>query len=344
VVTAISRATLLLPAVTEKIERIVVVDRTAPTLQETASLVYITQGGIEAVTYDVNDKTASSGVVWTSADGKTSRTFPGYPLGGSDTARFALFALPYDDNAAEEDVKNRLHVFATDDVGNTSKTTFVDRVFPRPMKTDTITWAPPFLKKIQPLAPQKSGDLLTDGLAVNRDLRRINNAFIVTLSKQTAPKWLFIKEFEPFGNAAIKGNFADRRTYMYEGKNVDTQDHLGFDLARTERAPVNVGNDGIVIFAGDLGIYGNCVVVDHGYGVMSLYAHLSSIGVAVGASIARGAILGNTGATGLAGGDHLHFTTLLHGLPVNPIEWWDAHFLEDRLHKKLGASFPFSPR
>ncbi len=54
----------------------------------------------------------------------------------------------------------------------------------------------------------------------------------------------------------------------------------------------------------------------------------------------RGQELGRTGATGLAGGDHLHFAILLHGLPVNPVEWWDDHWIEDRLRLKLGEAFP----
>ena len=89
------------------------------------------------------------------------------------------------------------------------------------------------------------------------------------------------------------------------------------------------------------GIYGNSVVVDHGYGLMSLYAHLSSLGVKEGDRVERGQELGRSGETGLAGGDHLHFTMLLHGMPVNPIEWWDAHWLRDRLKTKLGKALPF---
>ena len=89
------------------------------------------------------------------------------------------------------------------------------------------------------------------------------------------------------------------------------------------------------------GIYGNTVVIDHGYGLMSLYGHLSSIAVEPGQQVDRAQQIGRSGATGLAGGDHLHFTMLLQGLPVNPREWWDAHWLHDRLKLKLGDAFPF---
>ena len=136
-------------------------------------------------------------------------------------------------------------------------------------------------------------------------------------------------------------SFADRRSYVYGGREVDTQTHLGFDLASVARADVPAANDGVVVLAKYLGIYGNAVVVDHGYGLMSLYAHLSSISTEVGASVRRGEPLGRSGATGLAGGDHLHFSFLLQGLPVRPAEWWDSHWIEDRLKRKLGAALPF---
>jgi len=96
------------------------------------------------------------------------------------------------------------------------------------------------------------------------------------------------------------------------------------------------------VFAGYLGIYGNCVVLDHGYGLQTLYGHLSSVEVKAGDKVTRGQPLGRSGATGLAGGDHLHFAVLLQGLPVNPIEWFDAKWLHDRLKLKLGAALPFA--
>ena len=145
-------------------------------------------------------------------------------------------------------------------------------------------------------------------------------------------------------NAKVMSAFADRRIYRYEGKEVDRQDHLGFDQAVTRKAAVPSANDGIVICARYFGIYGNTVVVDHGFGLMSLYGHLSDIGVKEGQAVKRGEIVGTTGETGLAGGDHLHYSTLLQGLPVNPAEWWDGHWINDRIARKLGSAFPFSPQ
>ncbi|MDR0841961.1 MAG: M23 family metallopeptidase [Acidobacteriota bacterium] len=144
-------------------------------------------------------------------------------------------------------------------------------------------------------------------------------------------------------NTKVTAAFAERRTYVYQGRDIDQQDHLGFDLAQVKQAPIPAANDGVVVLARFFGIYGNAVVIDHGYGLMTIYGHLSSIGVQEGEKVARGAIIGRTGETGLAGGDHLHYCTLLCGLPVDPVEWSDGHWIQDRIGRKLGAALPFAP-
>jgi murein DD-endopeptidase MepM/ murein hydrolase activator NlpD len=186
------------------------------------------------------------------------------------------------------------------------------------------------------------GDLLQNYLAINGELRAANAARLSELGRTSATRFLWREVFLPLPNGKVMSAFADRRTYTYEGREVDQQDHLGFDLASTQQAPVPASNAGVVALAEYFGIYGNTVVIDHGHGLMSLYAHLSSIDVAPGATVARGDVVGHTGATGLAGGDHLHFTMLIRGLAVNPVEWWDAAWIRDRLIPKIGAAY-FSP-
>ena len=156
-------------------------------------------------------------------------------------------------------------------------------------------------------------DLLQSFLAINNDLRRMNNETISSFSRKTAPNILWEGAFEPLGGSQVESSFADFRTYTYGGKEVDRQVHLGFDLAKTANAPVMAGNHGKVLFAEELGIYGNTVIVDHGMGVQSLYAHLSSFAVREGEDVKKGQRLGASGQTGLAGGDHLHFSMLVSG-------------------------------
>lgn len=330
------------------VKRDIAVRLTAPTVTPLSSFVHLSQGGAEAIVYEVGPGATKDGVVVERVDGSAPWVFPGSPLpGGPPSRRFVMFALPYDDLGPEAAVQQRVRVFAEDDVGNRATAPFVTKYFPRPMPKDEIVLKDGFLAKVtgeifaQTPDLTRSGDLLADYLVLNRELRKRNNAFLIELAGRTAQKFLWTTTFQPFDNAAIKGAFADRRTYRYNDAVVDTQDHLGFDLARVERTPVNAGNDGVVVHAAYLGIYGNCVIIDHGYGVMTLYAHLSAIDVAVGATVTRGQVVGKTGATGLAGGDHLHFTTLLHGQAVNAIEWWDGHWIQDRLKLKLGEAMPF---
>ena len=142
-------------------------------------------------------------------------------------------------------------------------------------------------------------------------------------------------------NAKVMSPFAEDRTYLYDGRKVDEQFHLGFDLASVARAPIEAANDGVVVLASYFGIYGNAVVIDHGYGLASLYGHLSRIDVKVGDRVARGQEIGRSGKTGLAGGDHLHFAVLLDGLPVNPLEWWDGKWIRDHVAAKLGPAFRY---
>ena len=136
-------------------------------------------------------------------------------------------------------------------------------------------------------------------------------------------------------NAATESYFADVRNYIYKGKKVDQQVHLGFDLAVSQHTPVLAANNGRILWASDLGIYGNCVVIDHGYTLQSIYGHLSRIDVKVGDMVRKGQQIGVSGSTGLAGGDHLHFSMQIDGVQVNPMEWWDGHWIHDRIMAKL---------
>ena len=180
------------------------------------------------------------------------------------------------------------------------------------------------------------GDTLAKFLVDQRRAAPKNNAKIASFAAQTAPELLWRGVvFHPFTNTAVESAFADHRTYIYKGKEVDQQVHLGFDLASFAGTPIVAANRGKVLFADELGIYGNCVILDHGMGVQSLYAHLSSIDVKPGETVEKEQQLGRSGMTGMAGGDHLHFTMLVNGKMVNPVEWWDPHWIEDRILRKL---------
>ena len=310
-----------------------------PTLGLVSTQHYVAQGGCEAVVYRVGESAVRDGV--RSGDW----WFPGFSLPGPDRQlRFALFAVPWDTPDA-----SKVRLVAVDDVGNEAAVAFVDQFFPKPIKSDVIQLDDAFLNKVVPEILSQSpevadqGGLLPSYLAINGELRRKNGETLSQLAAKSARRFLWDQPFLPMPNAAITAAFAQRRTYVYQGKDVDHQVHLGFDMASVERDAIPASNSGVVVLARYFGIYGNAVVVDHGYGLMSLYGHLSSLGVREGQQVARGEELGRSGQTGLAGGDHLHFTMLLQGLAVNPVEWWDPHWIQDRIARKLGPALPLKP-
>jgi murein DD-endopeptidase MepM/ murein hydrolase activator NlpD len=274
--------------------------------------------------------------------------YPGFPLSGagvqSDPAlRIAFFALLYD-----QDLNTPMSVFAKDEAGNLATATIDAKVFTKVFRRSRIEVAPPFLQRVVPAILQNTPDIKVDDpndlvqafLRINGDLRRKNAEQIAAFAQKTAPEILWRGAFQQLGNSQVESLFADHRTYVYEGKEIDQQVHLGFDLAVTSAVPIVAANRGRVVHADYLGIYGNCVILDHGMGVQSLYAHLSTIDVKTGDPVEKGQTIGRSGMTGLAGGDHLHFSMLVAGHPVSSVEWWDSHWIEDRVLRKIREAVP----
>jgi murein DD-endopeptidase MepM/ murein hydrolase activator NlpD len=299
---------------------------------------YINHGGSEMVVYRVTPADSESGVR------VGEHVYPGFPAAGAgveaadDSLHVAFFSLQWN-----QDRNTPISVYARDPFGNEGTATFDFRVFAKEFRQSRITVDDRFLSSVVPSILQNStdfavddpSDLLASYIAINSDMRQANDAYIASLSGRTAPRILWNGAFKQLINTAVESGFADQRDYIYEGEVIDHQTHLGFDLASVAAAPVLAANDGQVVHAGWLGIYGNCVIVDHGMGLMSLYAHLSSLDVGVGSAVETDQQLGRSGATGLAGGDHLHFTMLLHGRAITPVDWWSAQWVQDRILRKI---------
>jgi murein DD-endopeptidase MepM/ murein hydrolase activator NlpD len=305
---------------------------------------YVNLGGSEMVVYRATPADVRSGVRVGDVE------YPGFPAAGAGVAGadpavdVAFFGLLYD-----QDLHTPIVAFAHDEAGNEATARFIDNVFEKPQKHSRIELDDRFVGRVVPeilehspelkLAPPPAGaDMITPFLSINGELRRINAGQIAALAHQTSASKLWDGPFVQLGNSKVEAAFADHRTYVYRGREVDQQVHLGFDLAVTSRVAIVAANAGRVVQASWLGIYGNCIVIDHGMGVQSLYGHLSSFDVRVGDTVTKGQTIGRSGMTGLAGGDHLHFTMLVNGHMVNPVEWWDPHWIEDRVQRKLGEA------
>lgn len=303
---------------------------------------YINLGGAEMIVYRVTPEDVVSGVVVGDIE------YPGYPFAGvqlpglsagDPAVRVAFYALRHD-----QDLKTPMRLFARDEAGNTGTGTFDARVFPKPFKKSRIEVSEQLLDQVVPTILEGTTEINPQGepiekfVATNSELREKNNAKIASFAAQTSPELLWGgTAFHPFTNTGVQSAFADYRTYVYQGKEVDRQVHLGFDLASFATTPIVASNRGTVLFADELGIYGNTVILDHGMGVQSLYAHLSAFAVKVGDMVEKEQQIGRSGRTGMALGDHLHFTMLVNGQMVNPVEWWDSHWIQDRILRKLQA-------
>jgi murein DD-endopeptidase MepM/ murein hydrolase activator NlpD len=288
---------------------------------------YINQGGMELAEM-------TPGGSWNEAGVKVGKyTFRSFPLPGRPDQRFAMFAYPWD--VPDTTVPM---VFARNLAGTEATAQFWYKLFPKQFRTRDFPIDDALISKlvnqIDPggtLAP--GPDMLARFLKINGELRRQNNQQLADLRMKTEPKVLWNGPFLHWGKE--ESMFADVRNYIYKGKKVDQQVHLGFDLSDTMNAPVHVANDGRVVWAADLGIYGNCVVVDHGYALQSIYGHMNRIDVKVGDMVKKNQSLGVAGATGMAGGVHVHFSMQIDGVQVNPREWWDEHWIHDRIMSKL---------
>lgn len=255
---------------------------------------------------------------------------------GRDDLYISYFGLPFNSTTFP-----KAFIFAEDQAGNVARSPVSSIFKAKTFKKDRINVGDNFLNKklpeFQSMHPELQGSPLEQYLHINRQMRKDNNSKIFSLCQNPSSQRLWQGLFLRMAGSARAG-FADHRTYYYNGKAIDKQVHLGADIASTKRAQVKAANTGRVIYADYLGIYGNMILLDHGQGVFSLYSHLSQINVALDDMVEKGFVIGQTGISGMAGGDHLHFSMLVNGIFVNPKEWWDARWLDSTIEVPLTDS------
>lgn len=301
-------------------------DSVPPRLSVRTTPPYIYRGGAGCIAFTANEELTGAGV-------KVNDIF--FPAFRQDNGEYVcFFAFPY--NIETKDYSPQ--IMAQDLAGNIASTRLANYPLARNYGTDTINLSDSFLEskdgEFSQLVP---GDLtpIERFLAVNGDIRRQNDAELLEYGKQTAPSMLWNGTFRRLPNASSPAGFAEFRSYMYNGQLVDQQTHLGADLASLRQAEIPAANDGKVIFTGYMGIFGEMVLIDHGMNIQTLYSHMSNIHVNTGDFVVKGQTIGQTGATGMAGGDHLHFAVLIAGFPVDPIEWFDPQWIKDKVTDRL---------
>ena len=315
---------------TTYLEKDVIIDTHAPEIGILSKAHNVNQGGAGLVIFRVSEPCPKSGVF------VGENFFPGYPGGFKDNnILIAFFALDY-----EQGPGTKVFVAATDVAGNSSRAGFAHYIKRKVFKKDVLEISDRFLNWKMPefdvdISPDSQTPLVDKFLKVNRELRIDNYKQLLGIVDKTEKKLHWKGVFLRLPNSARRAGFADHRIYKYNGRIIDRQTHMGIDLASVARSPVSASNTGKVVFAGYLGIYGKTVIIDHGFGLFSMYSHLSSFTVKKDQMVPKGEIIGRTGVTGLAGGDHLHFGMLVHDTFVNPIEWWDASWIKNNISDKI---------
>ncbi|MDY0220186.1 MAG: M23 family metallopeptidase [Desulfobacterium sp.] len=311
------------------VEREVMIDTKPPRIEILTNKHNVTRGGSGVILYRLFEDNITSGVE------VGSNFFPGYPGMFKDkNVHAAFFALSFEQGPGID-----LNVKAQDPAGNVSKRGFYHYIRDRKFKSDVLNISDSFLAAKIPEFDDGMGNdsfstdnpLLEKFIHINRAVRPENIKTVLEPIKATESILYWKESFLRLPGSANRANFADHRVYKYKGKEIDRQVHMGIDLASVARAPVPAANGGRVLAVDHVGIFGNTVLIDHGFGLTTQYAHLSSISVSKGDIVQRGDIIGRTGETGLAGGDHLHFGVAVNKVFVDPVEWWDSTWIKNNI-------------
>ncbi|MGI4757371.1 MAG: M23 family metallopeptidase [Janthinobacterium lividum] len=313
---------------TTRLERAVNVTTQPPVVSGDSDQHYLYLGMADLATLNITGGYTSAGVH------VGNQTFRAWPMPDGKPGLFSLFAFAWNMPAGTTPL-----VYASNGTGS-DVTTPLTVIFPKkeqPVYTQhAIQISDTFMQKVLgELDPSGTGDPVARFVKINTEMRQSNNKTLADLRLKTAEKFLWSQPFTRQSHAQAEATFADVRSYMYHGIKIDQQVHLGYDLAVTQHVGVEASNDGVVVWAAPLGIYGNCIVVDHGYGLQTIYGHLSRIDVHVGDTVKRSGVMGLSGMTGMAGGDHVHFAMQLDGVQIDPKEWWDPHWIKDHIARRV---------
>ncbi|WP_069637689.1 M23 family metallopeptidase [Campylobacter pinnipediorum] len=314
----------------------IILDTTKPDVYVLSNSYSISNGGAAAVVFKATDNDLKDVYIQTNY-GKKFIPTPFYKEG----YYAALIAWPVSvDNFSAE-------VVALDNAGNETKSHIRYFYKKNNYRTSTIPLRDSFLDgKISQLAEvysksTKDMSRLEKMKFINEDLRNENTNKISKITSVVSKEMInkfYLNTFYPLKNAKKVADFADHRFYTYNNQQVSEAWHMGLDLASVAAARIISSNDGRVVFVGDNGIYGLNIIIDHGFGLYSLYAHCSSAKVKLNDTVKAGDHIANTGTSGLALGDHLHFGILVQGEEVRPQQWFDNKWMKDNITDVLNVA------
>lgn len=311
------------------LEQPVKIDTIPPQINLLKNITYINQGGTGFVAYQPSKMVTSTGVYI------NNYLSPAHAiLIDNKPSYITYFAMPMDATNGT----TKIMISAKDEAGNETQIALPCVIKPKKFRADKMDIKDSFLQQKMPefqaMVPSLQGKTPLEVFSfINTQMRNDNFLTIQKISQKSTNKELWEGTFLRMKNGKPMALYGDKRNYMYNNKVIGESIHTGVDLASNARSPIEAANKGVVLFTGALGIYGNAVIIDHGLGLVTLYGHMSSIDTAVGKTVEKGEKIGVSGTSGLAGGDHLHFSILVGGQFVNPQEWWDPHWIKDNITK-----------
>lgn len=312
----------------------VIIDRKSPIASVIGNSYLLRQGGCGVIIVEVSDENLKDFYI-SFNDEELFELFPFY----KKNYYISIIAWPVQIKEFK-----KVNLVAVDMAGNktVTKVPFYIKSFTE--KADNIKVSDEFIQSVSKQVLEKSDmNIPSDPIEIfvkeNKELREKNVKTIREVVRKNFSNNLVtsvnIKPFSRLENSATVAGFGERRSYMYNDQKIDEAWHLGNDWASTKRAPIKTFNDGKVIFKDYLGIYGNTIIIDHGLGIASLYAHTSSSTVEVNDEVKAGDQIANTGDTGAVFGDHLHFGMLVQGIEVNSNEWLDYTWMKTNVTKTV---------
>ncbi|WP_324172681.1 M23 family metallopeptidase [Sulfurimonas sp.] len=303
-----------------------IIDKRRPKLEIISHSYKIKKGGAALVIFKVNDDNLKEFYIKTNF-GKKFKAQPFY----KDDYYISLLAWPVTSK------KFKATIIATDYANNNVKRYIPLFLKQKKYKVSKIKLSDSFLKgKIAELGEEFSEtqgveNLLEQFKIINEEIRAKNEKLIHEVTSKVSDEMISdfkINKMYPLKNAAVVASFGDHRKYSYNGSYVSESYHLGLDMASNVQAKIKPQNGGKVVYSDYNGIYGNMPIIEHGLGLYTLYGHCSNVQITLGDEVIDKEHIANTGKSGYAMGDHLHFGVLIQGIEVRPAEWMDETWMQ----------------
>jgi murein DD-endopeptidase MepM/ murein hydrolase activator NlpD len=313
----------------------VIADNKPPVVEVISNSAYIAKGGSALVVFEAQDENLEKAYIKTNDD----KIFEAQPFGKKG---FFVSLIAWNIKSPEFSAE----VIAIDKANNKSRMPIMMGAKHIAYKDSNLVLKDDFLDgKVLELASSmpnlNKAQKVDRFIYVNGQLRAQNEQLVQKITSRVGNDMLnsyFTQPFVPIGKAAVVGTYGDHRNFFYGGVKVSESYHMGIDFASTKEADILAPNDGVVIYAGPNGIFGNMMVLYHNLGFFTIYGHCSSFIAKEGEQVARGQVIAKTGSTGLALGDHLHFGTIVQGVEVRPVEWLDSKWIDTNIIKVMESA------